>query len=288
MSKLHPPLNLPFPHNSYHGMALPVFVTPERLLHLRDNHKAQPRDVCLVTYPKSGTTWLSYILHQLHDKPKLTSLDDAVPWITTLPPSVVEELSAPRIFRLHLLHDWLPESITKETKIIYCYRNPKDVSVSYFHHTKFFKQIYDGFEFESFDEFFQHYMSNNPLHYGTWIQHVRNWLPHRNDPNVLFVSYEDMVEELPRVIRQIAKFLEVSVSEERVDEIANNSSFSSMKKDDRLNRKDLGENIVDMKKDFIRKGKVGDWKNTLTENQARVLDELCSTLPDDFKVRFEL
>ena len=31
--------------------------------------------------------------------------------------------------------------------------------------------------------------------------------------------------------------------------------FINMKKDDRLNRKDLGEEVVDMKRDFIRKGK---------------------------------
>ena len=72
--------------------------------------------------------------------------------------SALDQLATPRIFRFHLLHDWLPESITKETKIIYCYRNPKDVSISYFHHTKVFKQIYDVFEF---DEFFKHYPSSS-------------------------------------------------------------------------------------------------------------------------------
>ena len=92
-----------------------------------------------------------------------------------------------------------------------------------------------------------------------------NWVPHREESNLMFVSYEDMVENLPREIIKIVKFLDISVTDKRVTEIASNSAFINMKKDDRLNRKDLGEAVVDMKRDFIRKGKVGDWKDTLTD-----------------------
>ena len=62
------------------------------------------------------------------------------PWIEHLEQEAIDSALSPRVFKTHLKWKWVPKS--DGVKYIYCYRNPKDVVVSYFHHMKMFGGAY--------------------------------------------------------------------------------------------------------------------------------------------------
>ncbi|KAK3737785.1 hypothetical protein QZH41_017259, partial [Actinostola sp. cb2023] len=101
----------------------------------------------------------------------------------------------PRFFKIHLPYDQVPmgHGVTTKPKYINVIRNPKDVAVSWYHHYKGFK----FFEFDRpWDEFFEMFIDNKDsfisVVYGSWFDHVLGWWAHRDDPNILFLKYEDM------------------------------------------------------------------------------------------------
>ena len=50
---------------------------------------------------------------------------------------MMSSLPSPRVLNTHLTHNFLPDrSKEKRCKIVHVMRNPKDVLVSYYHHTK--------------------------------------------------------------------------------------------------------------------------------------------------------
>ncbi len=45
------------------------------------------------------------------------------------------------------------------------------------------------------------------LAFVDYFEHVLGWWKHRDDPNVLFIKYEDMQKDLHSSIEKIARFL---------------------------------------------------------------------------------
>ena len=91
-----------------------------------------------------------------------------------------------------------------------------------------------------------------------------------DDSNVLFMCYEQMKADLHSSIRTVATFLGHDIDDAMVNKIAEQCSFSAMKKNDAVNK----SSMIVYKGDFIRKGVVGDWKNHLTAEQSDRIDTL--------------
>ena len=54
------PLGLPYKHQSFEGIPLTGFITPERLEEIRDRHESRPDDVFIATFLKCGTNEYLY------------------------------------------------------------------------------------------------------------------------------------------------------------------------------------------------------------------------------------
>jgi len=69
------------------------------------------------------------------------------------PPNMFENLPSPRVFASHLFSRHLPKNfIEQKGKLVYIYRNPKDVSVSFYTFLRKFSVMpYDGKWEEFFD-----------------------------------------------------------------------------------------------------------------------------------------
>ena len=67
------------------GMVMPPFITPARYK-LSRTIEMRPGDICFTSYPKSGSTWLSYILLLITtdgEVPSESTLSNSLHWVAS-------------------------------------------------------------------------------------------------------------------------------------------------------------------------------------------------------------
>lgn len=102
-------------------------------------------------------------------------------------------MKGPRIIKTHFPIMLLPENtISVGAKIVYVASDPKDVAVSWCH----LSRLYLPFRFINNLETFVEYFTNDLITYGPYWEHIKSSWRHRNDENVLFMFYEDMILHL--------------------------------------------------------------------------------------------
>ena len=235
-------------------------------------YQAQAEDTFIVTYPKCGTTWTQHIIWMLHHDGKPLPIDKninlEIPHLEELGGDFVTSLNAPRFIKTHLTYDLTPYH--PQAKYIYVARNPFDCAVSFYYHTKGFIKHYDFAE-GTFADFFECFMTGE-VDWGDYFDHLIPWLNHKQDANVLFLTYEGMKSNLQQEIIRIARFLGSSY----VQQVANNkiltsilehSSFTSMSQNQSRWSSQRPANMTP----FIRKGEVGDWRSHFSMDQTQRL-----------------
>ena len=198
-------------------------------------------------------------------------------------------MKSPRIFKTHDKWSWIPKG--DDVKYIYCYRNPKDVCCSYYNHmANVFKGHYDYNA--TFDEFYRDvFIKQGISEQGWYFDHLRDWLDQMGNPNILFIAFEDMVEDLSREILKLVDFLSVECSEEKLEGIFYSSLFDAMSKNDAVNYSWRNGTVKCPNSKFLNSGKVGSWKNKLSQAQSEEISKLTSELieiPYGIRMRYTL
>jgi hypothetical protein len=158
-------------------------------------------------------------------------------------------------------------------KYIYVTRNGKDVLVSYFH----FSKMELGFR-GTLQDFFERFMKGE-VDCGSWFAHVAGWRAHANDPNILFLNYEDLVSDLESCIKKIAVFVRREIPCDKYREIIDRSSFAFMKQ-----HESKFDHIHEVfwesgwcEGGFIRQGKVGEGDRELTSEMITTFERVSNT-----------
>ncbi|XP_048452980.1 amine sulfotransferase-like [Rhincodon typus] len=166
--------------------------TTEYLEELTDT-EIRDSDVIAITYPKSGTVWMQQILTLIFSNGDLAAVqnklpEERVPWVE-VPTMCFLTQPSPRLAVSHLPYHLIPEGLKKKTgKVIYVYRNPKDVFVSLYHFQNYITLLNTP---PGFDEFLEKFLEGKVI-YSSWFDHIQNWYTHRNKFNILFLSYEEL------------------------------------------------------------------------------------------------
>jgi hypothetical protein len=221
-------------------------------------------DIFIVTYPRSGTTWMQMILYQLTTDGSMDfpHIAQHSPWFerSLRMGKGFEALPGRRVFKSHLPYRKIPKG---PCKYVYVARNGKDVAVSYYH----LYRSYNGYK-GTFAEFFDRFLIGK-VEFGSWFQHVKGWRAHRHDPNVLFLHYEDLLRDLEGCLRRIVAFCGLQIPPGRFLAILQRCSFAFMKEHesqfDHLTGT-LWEQGLQLKS-FLRKGQAGDWRAYLSRQQ---------------------
>ncbi|XP_070498084.1 sulfotransferase 1 family member D1-like isoform X1 [Chironomus tepperi] len=248
-------------------------------------------DIWIVTFIKCGTTWTQEMLWMLNNNLDFETalsktLAERFPFIeigALMAPVDVDSFEMcsktprPRHIKTHLPMFLLPDKIwSVKPKIVYVARNPKDVAVSYFHH---YRHMHG---YRGTMETFLNAFASNQILYAPYNDHVVDFWKIRNEPNVLFLFYEDMKRNLKLEVLKAMKFLNKNYSEDEINKLCQHLSFESMKNNPSVNFEDLLSMLRELHKtnglphidafNFIRKGQIGSHKEELTENESKMLN----------------
>ncbi|XP_062042642.1 amine sulfotransferase [Lepus europaeus] len=263
-----------------------------QILEKLDDFEIRDDDVFVVTYPKSGTIWTQQILSLIYfegHRNRTENWDtlDRVPFLEYNIRKVdIENRPSPRLFASHLPYYLAPKSLkNNKAKIIYVYRNPKDVLISFFHFSNLVVKLEASSTLENFMEKFL----DGKVVGSLWFDHIRGWYEHKHDFNILFMMYEDMKKDLRSSILKIRSFLEKELSEEEVDAIVRQATFENMKFIPQANYNNILSNEIGKRNAegaFLRKGAVGDWKHHMTVEQSERFDRIFQEEMKDFPLKF--
>ncbi|KAF7242295.1 Sulfotransferase family cytosolic 2B member 1 [Varanus komodoensis] len=194
------------------------------------------------------------------------------------------ELPPPRLLSSHLPFQLFPKSfLHSKAKVIYTLRNPRDVLVSFYHFAKFCKFCkHPG----TWAEFLEDFLSGNVV-FGSWFDHVKSWTGVKDRPNVFFVTYKELKQDMRGTVQKICHFLGKELTCQQLDSVVENASFQRMKESKMLQPSQLPEHSFDlMKGSIFRKGICGDWKNHLTVAQSEHFDRVYREKMRDVGVTF--
>ena len=246
--------------------------------HVRDpivwwrHRRLRPSDVMLASYPRSGSTWLRFVLFE----------------ILTGQPSGFDQVNA----ALRGLSDYRHSSAllpnqgrfigTHEPfrpdyrRAVYLVRDVRDVVLSEY---AFEKNL--GIARPSMDLYLREMLLGHKRH-GSWQHHVESWLdsPLAATGNLLFLRYEVLRQDSVNVFLELLDFLKVHRSRADVERaVANNTLQRMREKEDRLYTQPNYSSVprrpiktVEPGGRFVRSGAIGGWHERLTLEQRRFIE----------------
>jgi len=256
------------------GVVMPPYVTPDRY-RLSRELQTRPGDICYVSYPKSGSTWLAYILVLIVNRGNLPTdkktLRDCLHWVEsswTYPRSAseLEGLPSTRIFKSHMPYAMAlgGNPVQNPCKYVYIARNPKDVAVSYYYFER--QKSWSGHYCGSWEHWLEIFMEGR-VQRGSWFDHALSWWQHRDAENILFLTYEELRGDFRSQLCRLMEFLGFAPDEEIIEKIVMKTSFRNMQNEKFSNMHEIKEF-----QGFFREGKVASWKDQFTAEQSEAFD----------------
>jgi aryl sulfotransferase len=267
-------------------------------------------DIVIATSPKSGTTWMQFIvLNLIFQKRDLPPVHEVSPWLDQVVApvdQVIAKLDAQqhrRFIKTHLPLDGLP--FYPQIKYIVVGRDPRDASMSFWnHYSNFTEEAYAKFNGnpsrvgdslprcpQDIHEYWHNWITRGAFDWTTEgyptlpnMHHAQTWWDFRHLDNILFVHYNDMLSDLKGEIHRVAEFLNIALSDEEIADLARATSFSAMKQIADRVAPSAGMPWKGGAQTFMFKGTNGRWKEILSAEElalynaavARVLTPDCA------------
>lgn len=236
----------------------------EPLLQWVRHRGLRPEDSFLASYPRSGNTWLRFMLFEaLTGKPADFRL------VRPAMPSVNINTNAtaffPRGGRLFLTHypycDYYGNG-----KAIYLVRDVRDVVLS-----EYRRQLMNRSYREGFDSFLDDFLSGRIHRFGSWADHVTSWLDGALGGNgrVLLCRYEDLKSDTESVLQDAVKFLGAQAESIAIGAAVHNNNLEAMRdKEDRIRLPEARSGFR-----FVNEGLSGGWREKLRSDQLHRIEK---------------
>ena len=222
------------------------------------------QDVFVASYPRSGSTWLRFLLFET-----LTKNDAGFDNVNRMLPDVGMHADAtpllPNQGRLIKTHEPFRPAYKRA---VYVVRDVRDVVLSEYAYQNALGRIE-----RTFDDYLTDFLNGTATGYGSWQEHVRGWIdsPLTANGNLLVVRYRDLRKDTQTYLQRIVDFLGVDVDRQMIVRAIQNNEFQKMRaKEDKSPQ--LGKSAEGESR-FVRKGAVGGWREQLTPEQLLRIEE---------------
>ena len=235
-------------------------------------------DRLIVSYPRSGNTWLSFLLTNLmHPEEPTTflNLDHRCPDIHQRSNRYLLQLPRPRLIKSHEPFDG------RYPRVVYLVRDPRDVALSYhrflakvrvIEKTMPLPDFIDGFLTGAWD-----------ADRGAWGEHVGSWLGARGSGDaMLTLRYEDLHHSPEQQLARVAEFLGIPNSPEACARAVSLATPERMRELEAIETRRVRE-LKDTRTEipFIGAAEVGVGRVELdARDQARIVERWRGTLEE--------
>jgi hypothetical protein len=242
---------------------------------------ARDNDVFMAAASKVGQTWTLALLHHLRTGGRDPDYGGrgamgVTPWLefptdpaTGLPRDRAERLAElealpdPRVFKMHVVWEEIPRN--GRGKIVTITRDPRDVPWSMYSHMKGMRaELTNGWTDPGFDAWFDGWVGTTP-----YFPIVKSFWAHRDDPDLLWLRFEDLKIDLAAAARQCVNFLGWSVDDDAIARSVELSTLGSMQRAESA----LKMGAWKEGHRFVREGAVGKNRARLNADQERRLLE---------------
>ena len=255
---------------------------------LRVSNHSDPNTTYLISFPKTGVTWLKFMLTQILTKAydlecnltvdlnKLSRKNKQLPNIiwTHDDSHILNESGDLKDFEKIFIYGGRLRY--RKNRVILLIRDPRDVVVSHYHQVT--KRSDRPLEFDSLSEFVRHpYYGIQRIicFYQIWNKNL--WIP----KHLLIVRYEDMLTNGPAILTKILNFIDAKNFDiAMVNQVYEESQADKMQKLE-IQDKVEGMRVFGTEQNHlkVRRAKSGSYKDELSENDIQYCNELMKKLP---------
>jgi len=271
----------------FHGVAGPKGSCSPETFCRASSYKPASCDLFVVSQLRCGTTWLEQLTYQVlvRGREDLAaqgkSLGSVCPWlesIWTIPPELAPKIGggpAYRVFKTHFPIELCLYS--HEARYLYITRHPLDCFASCLDYLRanlgpFRLRLAEAVEW---------FCNLEWMWWTPWPHHVAGWWQKAQcSPNVLFITYEQMLKDLPGVARKIADFLATEpLDHDELVSVVHHSSFRYMREHSEAFEMAPPHLLQDFEGLFVQ-GRAGRHQNLPEEVKSAIMEYCRSTLAE--------
>jgi hypothetical protein len=226
-------------------------------------------DRYLVSYPRSGNTWLRFLLANLlgpEQPATFLDIEQRVPDIYKFDDAALVGMPGPRCLKSHEPFDH------RYRRVAYLVRDPRAVAVSYFHFQRRVGLVPAAMPLVAFvGERFITGLAG----FGRWDEHVAGW--RAGGPGLAsfkLVRYEDLMAKPAEVLRELATVVGAEGSPESAERAVAAATFSRMQELEKA----AGDGWAGARRlalpneRFVRQGTTDGWRQTLDADSRALIE----------------
>ncbi|MFQ5508304.1 MAG: sulfotransferase domain-containing protein [Leptospirillia bacterium] len=191
------------------------------------------RIVWIASYPKSGNTWVRFLLYN-YLYGEVTDSESVHQRIPSVHGEGKDKLTdpgdGPLLSKTHFMLSPKHPYVDKTAGFIYILRNPKDVLLSNLNFYKISSE--EDISDEAYARDFINVMGVRhwrKMGMGSWVEHISSWLSATVSVPHVMLRYEEMKAAPEENLERIIRFLGKPVDAGRIADAVTRSSFDSMR-----------------------------------------------------------
>ncbi|PKF48992.1 sulfotransferase domain-containing protein [Enterovibrio nigricans] len=277
------------PKTNYKNVTGPMMTSSNESFKAGSEYLPTEDDIIVATQMRCGTTWMQQIVFEILHKGEgnLTDtgykhINSASAWIECSQHSGVPLADSPKLgeAQKRVLKTHFPTSLcpySESAKYIYVTRHP----VSCYASVHDFVSTVAGPFAPAQDKFLDWYCSDE-FYWTSWPHHVDGWWKWASErDNITFVHFEDLKADPKSVIRMIADFLNVTLTEDEFQKVLAKADFSYMReREEYFEMTQPSVNTVMSKTHFFNGGKSNRHKEVQAHERAQINQFVSEYLAD--------